>query len=150
MSDAVDTTHYHCMNAACLLATRLDPGDCPFCHHPLSLDPPAKGCGVCQDQALKAQLHAAAGGPKRKPKGARALSRSTHDCFRSWAEMADLTVKLLTGDTVANARLNADSALKQRLGSFLREAAAHVLQLGEQDRPCEREVPQSPSLRRRT
>jgi hypothetical protein len=64
--------------------------------------------------------------------------------------MADLTVKLLTGDTDANASLSADSALKQRLGTFLREAAAHVLHLGEQDRPGEREVPQSPSRRRRT
>lgn len=89
--------------------------------------------------------------PRRRPKGTSEGER--HDLYRSRAEAADRTVRRLLGELTPAAdggyaqRERATRA--EKLTAFLREAAAHVLGLGEIDGGGERPVPLSPSCRRR-
>lgn len=73
------------------------------------------------------------------------------DAFRSSAQMADVTVRLLLEDSSAlePPRGTGVDAHRQQLRSFLHEAAAQILPMGEHDGDGERDVPRSRVQQRR-
>ena len=86
----------------------------------------------------------------KRPKGTLAAC-GQHDAFRSSAQMADVTVRLLLGDSSAlePPRGTGVDAHRQQLRAFLHEAAAQVLPLGEHDGNGERDIPRSRGQQRR-
>lgn len=87
---------------------------------------------------------------KRRPKGTASVAER-HDAYRSCAQMADVTVRLLHGDAsgLQPPPRKRVEAHRQQLRSFLNEAAAHILKLGEYDGDDERPVPTSRARLRR-